>query len=732
MKFKKASFRNFKLLRDVTIEFSMDPQRPLTVIRAENGHGKTSTLTALQWGLFGEDGLDVSARTVRLTPSDWPEGQRCDVEVSIEFSHTVYDEVSGEFVPTETFYRIIRTVAETPQGEMDFSRQAEIVNLYELTDAGADPILGPDIKIGEMLPIEMKNVFFTDGDKAMTFISPDLKKQTKQHHVRDSIRSLLGLGVLESARDDIEKSRRTFNKQGAKESGSAEIEEVYDQIEAATGELHSHTARTKQLDGQIATLQDLDSDKERKLIQALRESGDPKELGKKLEDTKEGLDAIETTMNGSKKQHQALLASEELSWGLMGSLLHRGVEHLSDLADRGVIPKASLPVLQDRLDLGVCICGTDLTKGTDERTNVENLMLTQKAVDTEMETLSALYYRARVSFQEHESAVEGQRGWVQQYDELSKQRLSQKKIVENLKREERSLEEKIKALDVDAISDLTAARDTIRADKSKKEDERTEEEIKRRECDQRLELLNSTHENLKKVGKKQDALELRLTVTQDVLSVVNNTLLRLENEYLNKVSNRMNELFLQMVGADPNTAGGVFKEAEITRSYSIRVLSMDDRILDPDHELNGASKRALTIAFIWALTEISGVIAPRVIDTPLGMMSGGVKRRVVELLSEPADQPGKEEDEPHDIAVSERQVVLFLTRQELLKVEDLVDKRAGVVLTYTNSSYYPTDVVNDPGFDQPTIVVCSCDHRQSCFTCAQVHDDQYDLSIRQT
>ena len=219
-------------------------------------------------------------------------------------------------------------------------------------------------------------------------------------------------------------------------------------------------------------------------------------------------------------------------------------------------------------------------------------------------------------------------------------------------------------------------------------------------------------------------------VAQDLYSVIGNTLDRLQRDYLGKVSSRMNDLFLQMVGADPESAGGVFRRAEITQDYDIRVLSAEDRVLDPDHELNGASKRALTIAFIWALTEVSGVIAPRLIDTPLGMMSGGVKRRVVEIVSDPVKALGGYSEDLVQEARREFQVVLFLTRQEILKVEDLIDEHAGLVSTYTNTAFYPADVVNDPGIDLPTIRVCGCDHRQKCTTCAQRHDDQYDLSLR--
>src|SRR5919201_3414601 len=115
MKLKNARIQNLKLLRDVALDFSVDSDRPVTVIRGENSSGKTSALSALQWGLFGDAGLDPSARAVRLSPSDWPEGKRCDIRVQIDFAHTVYDDVGGELVASHTDYRIVRTVTETPK-----------------------------------------------------------------------------------------------------------------------------------------------------------------------------------------------------------------------------------------------------------------------------------------------------------------------------------------------------------------------------------------------------------------------------------------------------------------------------------------------------------------------------------------------------------------------------------------------------------------------------------------
>ena len=54
---RRAEFTNFRLLRDVTIEFATTFDQPLTVIRAENDTGKTTLLNALGWALFGDEAL---------------------------------------------------------------------------------------------------------------------------------------------------------------------------------------------------------------------------------------------------------------------------------------------------------------------------------------------------------------------------------------------------------------------------------------------------------------------------------------------------------------------------------------------------------------------------------------------------------------------------------------------------------------------------------------------------
>lgn len=251
MKLKSAKIKNFKLLKDVRLEFSDDPQRPLTVVRAENGSGKTSTLMALRWALYGQYGLDD--RSMRLSPTSWPSGQECEISAQLDFSHTVYSVIAGESVGTTTDYRLVRSVSERPQGDRP-NRGADRVTLYQYGESGLDKKNAPELLIGDMLPIEMKDIFFTDGDSALTFISPQLTRASRRDQVKDAIRSLLGLSLLEGAAGHIAGAKKRFNGEVSKLSGSGELSDITRRLTDAEDGLARDGERLREVERQIEEL----------------------------------------------------------------------------------------------------------------------------------------------------------------------------------------------------------------------------------------------------------------------------------------------------------------------------------------------------------------------------------------------------------------------------------------------------------------------------------------------
>ena len=133
--------------------------------------------------------------------------------------------------------------------------------------------------------------------------------------------------------------------------------------------------------------------------------------------------------------------------------------------------------------------------------------------------------------------------------------------------------------------------------------------------------------SLLQADEKGAKLASELTVVHDLQSVLEAALETMKTKELTLVSDRMNSMFLDMIGSDADQRS-IIQKAAVTADFRIVVSGMHGRLLDPSQDLNGASRRALTIAFILALTKVSEVEAPNVIDTPLGMMSGYVKRSV--------------------------------------------------------------------------------------------------------
>ena len=227
----------------------------------------------------------------------------------------------------------------------------------------------------------------------------------------------------------------------------------------------------------------------------------------------------------------------------------------------------------------------------------------------------------------------------------------------------------------------------------------------RMQCRQQLALatqdlanVRNSRQNLLRRHEAGQLLVAELEAASDLETVLNSTYNRLTDEELQKVSSNMNSMFLDMIVSDSQQSAKI-QRAEIT-NFEIMVYGSEGRPLNPEVDLNGASRRALTLAFILALTRVSEVEAPNVIDTPLGMMSGHVKESVLTKAIKESSQ-----------------LILFLTKSEIEGCQSILDSHASKVITLTNPAHYPRMLVHPRDDEQIGIVRCDCDHRSSCRIC---------------
>ena len=235
MRLIRARFKNFRLLRDLEVEFSTDRDRKLTVFRAENETGKTTMLTALQWALYGEAALPDKGQGFRLHPIDWTEdeGPRAEIEVEIDFEVTRHNPSrDGGTRETTRVYRIKRAAREEITGT-EWRRSSPTVDLFHLTETGAQKRDDAELFIADELPPELREVFFTDGDRALSFIEAEVATSTKRERVQRAIKSLLGLSVIEACEKHVSQVSKEVNKRVKEEARDAEIDRIAEAIDAA-------------------------------------------------------------------------------------------------------------------------------------------------------------------------------------------------------------------------------------------------------------------------------------------------------------------------------------------------------------------------------------------------------------------------------------------------------------------------------------------------------------------
>lgn len=693
---RRVQLHNFRLLRDIEIDFSIDPERPLTVIRAENDTGKTTLLNALNWGIFGDSALPGVKSAYRLHPIDWRATETTtEVEIRVVIDFAVIDEETGG----DTVYQLARSAVERLSGVKDFDRSPSTLTLLKESTAGSLPVENPTATLANLVPKSLRDIFFIDGDRALAFIEATDEQRVKRERVAGAVRSLLGLDLLEDAERHVDGARREAVASIKKLGAGTEVEDLATKRQSLEERLTgAREAQIQEQNDSVAT-----EARHRQADQKLKEAlatgaGEHRRIGHELSSSEASLQKEREAQRSFVAAHRRALNTPSLTLALAPSVLLKAGQILGELEDRKVIPNTLPGVIEDVLMAGQCICGCDLPAGSPRRRHLEDALKSTQGLDESKELLRGLNESAKRLAREG-GATAGAAEKLR--DAVAAVRQSQKRI-NDLETSVGELRARIRGLQE---TDLVQLEDTV---------QREDRERKRLQnlLGQREQLIKSLENQLADIDRLRKAAQhkvgqvlagsAREAAALDLLHVIRATMDVLQGQTLDEVSEKMNQIFLAMIVAD-HDAGSVIRNVKLTRDHDIVVTASGGHHLDPDNDLNGASRRALTLAFILALVQVSGVRAPNVIDTPLGMMGVEVRRSVVSYA-----------------AGSASQLILFLTGSEILGVEDLLDQFVGVGYTFTNTAHYPSKIVNDPGTGRIETLKCDCSHRESCDRCKRL------------
>lgn len=705
MKLIKVSIENFRILKKLSLDFSMDESHKLTVIRAANESGKTTCKTAILWGLFGDRALPKKGKNFPLFPSDLAKTEgRVEVVVEIEFESDQPTAMGkGVYDLKKNRYRIRRSCLESVPQKNNVQRTSHSMVVYEVRPEGSKRISDPgdvDRVIENSMPFALKDVYITDGDAALSFIEAGASQSDKRKRVGLAIEALLGLDILKIAKSHIANVARKFSSGVENQDYRSQLEKLNDAITSLEEDIEEWDEDRGGLDVNIQSHQDrLKSAK--KEIDNLLVLGDKLKLVEEIDNTKRDILRNKQAATRALSDISALLKESDLSAAMLIKQAELGKDLLNSLSEKRQLPKVNVPILEELLDRSKCFCGEDLTEankiGRGRRDSIKKSIEESRKADKIQEAASSLFYAVR---SEHFNSGRGV-GWVERYKRRNRDYSDSMTAISRKEEELKRHESTINKIDDTKLKQLRDFEETSTSKINKAVMRLGGLDARIKEARERLADKRKERDRIENMLDKADAFSEKLSLARRVQNIFDQVIDKLLKDELSKVSDEMNRIFLGMIGSAPedNDFTNITK-AELTENFDILVYGPKRFHLNPDDDLNGASRRAITLAFILALTKVSKVEAPNVIDTPLGMMSGYVKRAVLKSTLKEGSQ-----------------VILFLTHDEIKGVEDILDAEAGRTFTLTNPGHYPTMLADKPKELNAGIVRCECDHKSHCPVC---------------
>ncbi|MEZ8462810.1 MULTISPECIES: AAA family ATPase [Vibrio] len=701
MKLIRAKFSNFRLMKDVELNFSTDETKSLTVIRAANETGKTTTLTALIWALYGSKAVNKKNGLHSATALNDNGVGEVDIEVEVEFSTEEVVDKKGKANLELKHYRLIRRCTEIVK-DTNFQRVRENKSLFLVKPTGDDRIIDSEVDsiIEKSMPKNLKDIYFTDGDSAMSFIEASADQRVKRKRVQAAIESLLSMDTVKDLISKLEKVRASYGRSIEKGNLGAELSKLNEKRDDLEAFLEGESEEIDELSQNRSDLK-LSLKKVDKQIEETLKLGDRSKLLKdikKQENEKKRLDSLH---QNAKLRLSKILSKNQVASFLIESKALPAIEILQKLKNNKQLPKQSIPVLAELLEVDSCFCGSDLSPETKEgqakREFIETKIKHSEASDKLNAIATDLYY----ALQGDPIKKGTSKHWLKDYEACMGDEANIAKQLQETQRTIEGLEEDVSKIKDDFLQNLKSQQRLLSRQIESLTSDISGREYECKFKNSQLATINSEIDSLKKKLDKKDNSAGKYKLTDDLNKIFSNVFQVIKTKELEKVSNKMNEIFLSMIGSDPvANPNTMIHKAVLTEKFDIKVFGVNGHELDPDEDLNGASRRAITLAFILALTKVSKVDAANIIDTPLGMMSGYVKRSVLKNLVNES-----------------KQVILFLTHSEISGVEDIIDDYAGEIYTLTNPGHYPMQLVNKPHIEEAVVLRCSCSHRDTCKLC---------------
>ena len=564
-------------------EFLFTNNKPIVLVGGMNGRGKTTFLEAVLLALYGSNSVAYTeskkrsySQYLKSFVNKNAEDKKCIVELEFEINNGTIE----NYIVKRTWNSLDKKTDES---------------IFVYKDGVANEFLTQNwpMFVENILPSALSSFFFFDGEKIA-----EMAVDSSNNQLKNAIRSMLGITVLDVLGNDILRNIKKINKDDLNDKSSEMVQKLRDEKDQAIAELEEIDAEIESLTHVLAE----DNDKLEALHQLYNAKGGDA-VEKKQETTQRR--ALLKSELLSEENHLREIASNELPLVLVSDLLQNIKLQATDEHNDTIMREAVLQ-LDDILDEFANEYHGDTKASFDF---IEYVKTRQKNSQDE-----PFYSLSDQALFQVNNLVEGL---------LNSLKTEAKRILAKNKKKQKQIGELDSYLSLDINEkELQEVYKRIK----KAEEKLIKDQVKMSALEQKRSAANSkamtaTSEFNKYVesylatAESRDSAERTIKYSNIALSILDRYQVELQNRKTDILAETITSCYKKLANKK-NLIDKIVMEAD---SLAIKYLSEEGKEVTQD-SLSAGEQQLMVISILWALAICSKKKLPVIIDTPLSRL----------------------------------------------------------------------------------------------------------------
>ena len=611
MKLNKVSIKNYRQYRDAEIEFARSPNKNFTVIKGNNGTGKTTLLNALSWCLYGEeihDYKDDSAMSICNNKSLKLADNDSDVIVSVEMEFIEDQKILG-FRRSRRFHKTNEDLVADAFGDT-FEVITQNGNDFEINEDNAVYV------VESRIPKDIEDYFFFDGARLSEYF-----QKTSNKKIKDAVLELSQLNLILTLNKNLKNVEERYIKK--QKDISPKLGRANEEISLLNSQLNTYENSLATANEKIVRAENSLKEVEQELLDSNAD-----EVSKKAQRDKQLKSQIKSAKSkfDNAKEKRRKLILENYPYLLSYEYFENFLKYGESSRKKGFIPpKFKRGFLEDMLKEGKCICGADLETDTAHRKAIEALLEeTNPLTDKSEEVSSAIAHVKEV-------ILRNMKPFKSDLDEYNLIIEENNTLLKELNNERKTIRVFLERYSQDRVKELTARKSACESEVRKQE----------RNCGHYEAEINSIKKKLKKWKQIQsseakmqvefDEYNKKIEFTRNVVEAAKTVRLELIENMRSKIEELTKEKFMKIQWKDDE-----FVDIRLDNDYGVYIKNRLGKEERPG-DLSDGEKLCLGLCFMSALHNVSGFDLPVVMDTPLGNLDVDMRHNIAEFLPQFVD-----------------------------------------------------------------------------------------------